>query len=826
MMFHLSPLLNLEEYFLSIRERGTSKVYSYRISGYHPEMEAFLEKYLLEAQQKGLVLEQRLPNPTPPQLSYYQEMMGTDFLFSLSFLEQSLGKWLPRLSPQQKQIISSAIFSTLEDLQKQGKNLNILKNITIKFFCWMYYRLEPVLRRLGKEEVPKILYQGAVSDYELRLFSVLQKAGCDLVFLQLEGEGNYGSLDPTNLCSMPFLSPSLIPFPSEFSIAYLREKQGKQQKLQRLYQVLGDIPLEIGSNEKIQGTLLEGVLVPPINRQNVSEPSVAVPEAPQVSFATPSLTWTGSNTTGLNLTGSSSGIGQPSGTASPSVVGQGSGMGQASPRNGAVATAYPIFGMILGVEQKSEYPVKLYETYLSLTQSGREVLILHGIPVPTPEEIGKIQKGQYPETHGLLQDLSKKISFPQKPIVEKLMRKAFLDTLLASESFLQEPIHRQVNQCVYLLAWLDRYGQVLFPRWEMGDISCCFYMPGQGVPKIEPLFLRLLSHLPVDVLVLAPSAQEPLWQDGEMVLETYGDTLVMEKFPQENPHIGTVAYHAEREMNSMLEDSSGIYTQHQFAKASTITLKTMYEEIAILWRQETRFRPNFLQQGGEVHMPLLFAKLSGVPEGNVSGYWQGVRELLGEETVIIPQAPWFPTGMSIPFLDVVTGLYQGTQLHRDKIKAHKFYGYGFFREEVQEHILDKIQWMLSQSLLKGMEDMGIRHRFVALGLTLPMDILRMIQTFDFTKVPPKICYIQHSEQMPTREDAMVLALLHALGFDVLLFVPTGYLGVEQYYEKQWMEEHQIGPYHYDLQVPSLTPVKKGWLEQSQTLASKLFRGKK
>lgn len=771
MMFHLSPLLTLEEYFLTLSQRESPKVFGYRVSGYHPDMARFLEKYLVEAQQKGLVLEQRLPNPTPSQLNYYQEMMGNEFTFSSVFLAQALGRWLPRLTPHQREIISSAMFATLQELAQQGKNVNILKNITVKFFCWMYYRLEPVLRQLGKEDMPKILYQGAVSDYELRLFSVLQKAGCDIVFLQLEGDGAYSTLDPENRCSLPFLSPSLVAFPSDFSISYLRKQQGKAQKLQRVYQSVGEVPLEICTNKGNQGKLLESVLVPPKDRGNLS--------------GTGNLLGTGSAT-------------------------------------GSVAPSYPVYGMMIGVAQKSEYAGTLYESYLSLTQSGREVLILQGIPSPTPEEISNIQKGQYQETLGMLQDLGKKISFPQKPVMEKLLRKAFLDTLLSSETFLGEPIHRQVNQSVYLMVWMLRYAPMLFSKWEMGEISCCFYMEGQGRHKLEPMFLRLLSQLPVDVVILAPSTLEPLWADTTLVVETYVETLDIPQFPQENPRIGTVAYHAERDMNHMLEESSGIYTSHQFARASTITLKTMYEEIGILWRQENRYRPNFLQQGGEVHMPLLFAKVSGVPEGKVSAYWQGVRELMGEETVIIPEAPWFPSGRSIPILDVVTGLYQGTVLHRDKIKGHTLYGYGFFREEVQSHILDKIEWLLSQSFLKGMDQLGHRHRLVALGLSLPLDLLRMIQGFDFTKVPPKVCYIQRGETMPTREDAMVLALLHAIGFDVLFFVPTGYLGVEQFYASGVMEEYQVGQYLYDLEVPSLHPVKKGWVEQ----ATKLFRGKK
>lgn len=756
-MFQLSHLSSLEEYFLPMTQRGNHKVYSYRISAYHPEMETFLGKYLLVAQQKGLVQEQRLPNPSPAQLNYYQEILGGDFTLSLPFLEQSLRRWLPRLHPHQGEIIASAIFHTLEELGQQGKNLNILKNIYVKFLCWMYYRLEPVLRQLGKEDIPKIFYQGAVSDYELRLFSVLLKAGCDLVFLQLEGEQQYASLDPENRCSLPFLSPSLIPFPTGFSIAYLREKQTQNNKLARLYQNIGTLPFQVHTNQWQQNKLLEDILIPPQQR-------------------------------------------------------------------GEADQSYPLYGMILGVQDKVEYPTTLYQTYLSLTQSGRDVLLLQGLPVPSPDEIQKIQKGQYQETFHLLQDMSKNISFPEKPPLEKRMKKAFLDLLLGSQEFLSQPIHRQINQCVYLLVWLQRYQHSLFQHWQTGDISCCFFLKDDtALPKYGTLFFRLCANLPVDLLILSPSNTEAPWEDPLLLMESYADTLVLSQFPKENPQVGTVAYHAQQEITEILQQESGIYSQRQFQKAKAITLKTMYEEISILWRQDCQYRPNFFSTGEEVHIPVIFGKISGVPQGNVPAYWTNLRELLGADTILIPQAPWYFSKQSLPFLDVVTGLYDSTGLHREKIKAQSHYSYGFFREEVQEHILDTIALFLSLSPLKSMTQQGTSHLVVALGLSLPLDLLRLIQTFDFTKVPPKICYIQAKEQMPTIEDAIQLALLHLLGFDVLVFVPTGYLSLEQYYQIPLMEEHQVGTYLYDLEVPSLEPMKKGFLQQT---ASKLFQRKK
>ena len=81
---------------------------------------------------------------------------------------------------QRKQVAGS-IYDVLAGLQKAGKNENMLKNAYIKFMCWLYYKFERIVNRLGEEKLPKILYEGTVSIYELLLLSVISGAGADVV---------------------------------------------------------------------------------------------------------------------------------------------------------------------------------------------------------------------------------------------------------------------------------------------------------------------------------------------------------------------------------------------------------------------------------------------------------------------------------------------------------------------------------------------------------------------------------------------------------------------------------------------------------------------
>ena len=76
-------------------------------------------------------------------------------------------------------------------------------------------------------------------------------------------------------------------------------------------------------------------------------------------------------------------------------------------------------------------------------------------------------------------------------------------------------------------------------------------------------------------------------------------------------------------------------------------------------------------------------------------------------------------------------------------------------------------------------------------------------------------FVITGEKILSLEDTITVAFLNMVGFDIVFFVPTGYQSIEKYFNKKTFEEHQIGEYVYDLQVPDLKapPTKSGgsWL---------------
>ena len=315
------------------------------------------------------------------------------------------------------------------------------------------------------------------------------------------------------------------------------------------------------------------------------------------------------------------------------------------------------------------------------------------------------------------------------------------------------------------------------------------------------------AGLPVDVLILLPnlSAEKCCLTDKLLYEQNCVESLDVKKFPAENTQLqmATLAYHAERELDTLMYHDSGIYRNRQYSKANAVTLKTMYEEIAILWKEELKYRPNFSTVDDVVNMPVLFAKVSGVKDSDLEQYWGSIKQLLTPDTFLITQAPYISSDSYNEMKSYSTEFLKRGVLQRNVIKNHPSFRYGFLRDEIQDHILDKLQLLIDSRMIKGTFENGTEYTIVATIMNMNMDLVRKIQSFDFTKTNPKLIYINSGERMISLEDSIIVAFLNLVGFDVVFFVPTGYQSVEKHFNTVTMEEHQIGDYVYDLNVPDL-----------------------
>lgn len=459
------------------------------------------------------------------------------------------------------------------------------------------------------------------------------------------------------------------------------------------------------------------------------------------------------------------------------------------------AKIFTLYGRINGVEDKNAYLGRLYNMYLRLGER-RLTVIDEGIKPPSNEEIAAVRRGNYSDVFSLIRDLSKNIVHSSGEL-QSLMRRAFGEVML--EYFInKKDLRRALAKAVYLLCWLKRYQFDLFSGWKPPATAVLIFMGGCRDGK-ESLFLKLISRLPADVLILAPDLEKKCsLRDSRLYERNYVNSFSVQKFPREEAalQMGTVAFYAERELDDMLYNDTGLYRRGQFIKANSLRLRSTYEEIALLWKEEVKYRPNFSASGGTVVIPVIAAKISGVKDKDVKGYWDSIYDLITEDTVITVN-----TSVITERAEPVNAVDRNGRLMTREIKQSSGYRYGFLSEERQDYILDKIKLLLEISPLSPLET-------AAVGLSLSSEILRIIQKFDFTEKNPKLIYINTTEAVITPEDSLMTALLGLLGFDVLYFLPTGYRSAESFLKPGSVEEHKIGEYMFDLRVPNLRNYRK------------------
>lgn len=730
---------NTDDYFKKYSERSPKGIYFYRVTSYSIKIEDFLFKYLEQVKICGVYIKNNIQNPTQERINYFIEMTGKNFIMDKAFMEKTMKKWIPQLSEIQITIIIESLFEELKLLEKEGKNINILKNTYVKYMCWFYYRFQSVLKALGKDNVPKILFDGNASNHELKMLNILAKAGCDIILLQTAEDIN---LDRSSALSYIIPNDNPQPFPKDFSVTALEIKKYSHP------------------NEKKQIKIAQ----------------------PQGIMST--NTWI---TAGYIFEDS---------------------LKSSNMRGSKDNYYYNMFVKMTGVEDKNNFMNELFKWKLKLSSSEREVLIIEdGIHNPDGLEVQQIKKKLHQNSIELINELSNNISFKQNSELELLLKKAFIELMTENKD---ERLQKLSNSGVILLCWINRYISVLFKKIDLKKYPVFIYY-GSCKNENEKLFIRLLARIPVDVIIFCPDKTLECSINDKLLFEEINEfSIPLGKFPKklENINFGTTAYNAERDLDSLLYQDSGLFRQNQFKNAIPVTLKTTYEEIGILWNQEAKYRQNFEILTDRVMVPVICSKICGVPNKDKNNYWKIIEQFLQLEGIFIKNLPYINEKNKKTLGQSVVSFIKNKKIQVETIKKHPSYNYKFIRDEMQNYIFEKAQQLLDSGIIPGTFSNGIEFTILDTILNLDIEILRLIQKYDFTKKIPKLVIIDTTEQIGSKEDGIITAFLKFLGFDILLFVPTGYQSVDGHFEKNIFVKHQIGEYLYDMKIPVYDKEKK------------------
>lgn len=755
----------LNEIFKPSRDRPNC-TYMYRIVTMHDSINSFLVTYKTEALKTKSVFESHIPNPGPADFTKYTTVIDTEFKLEKQSILKDLRKWIPGTNGLALTNLTESIYQELLDLKNAGKNESALKTAYIKMMCWIKQFFSTALAAVGNTN-PKILFEINPTVHELAILSVLSKAGCDVILFIKEGESDYLKIDP-------------------------------QSKKSKVFHITGETA--ISSNYKISPNTNQSQVVPQVSSQRSTNQSVQRPSVSSVQ------------STQVQRPVTTNFVQRPVNLKVCTNTWLSNGSFEEVKKLDRGSDICNVFVQYNGVWSRSTYLNDLYQFYNTLKSTNRQFAILDTtIELPRPDETNQVKRQQYSNAQQMINDLASQIRYDFSSDLQALMTKAFCDIML-EESQSETALNKIINKAVFLICWLRRYQSQILVSWKKSNISCFIYLGGCKTEN-EVLFMRLLSKLPIDVIILNPENKSCITPKDILIVDG-NDSIKLDKYPTDPSQfrVGTVAYHAERDLDTLLYQDSGMYRNRQYVKANALTLSTMYEEIDILWKQELKFRPGF-STGDTVTVPVLFAKVSGVKDGNIKNYWSSIGNLITQDTVVVTSSPYIRIDDSKKQLARLFLTRNGVD--RDRIKSHNSFQYSYLRDDTLDYMFDKLDLLLKNKTIKDTYSNGIEYDIIATALNLPKNIVRLIQAFDFTKTNPKMIYILTDETVASLEDAILVSYLNLIGFDIVFFVPTGYQSIEKYLDIP-VEEHQIGSYVYDTKVPMKIT------QQSQTETKKPF----
>lgn len=470
-------------------------------------------------------------------------------------------------------------------------------------------------------------------------------------------------------------------------------------------------------------------------------------------------------------------------------------------REGGVIPVY--FAALIGYDEEAVYNNMLLKFKEGFAGSKKQLIFIEKpLDNPTAEEIKQLGTVSRNSTAEMIDELALLIKLNGDPtrtaLAQTELRKMLGELYTGNQTVV-------FNYGSKLISWLYRCTQARKYAVQYADIPVVLYYG--DISQSELYFLHFMSRCGFDVIYITPNKQllditVDKNLDNRMQIFQLPQSKESGSYPSKavKMKVATVAYSAERELDTMLYGGdAGIFRDFQFPNSQTVTLKTTLEEIGILWKQEARFRQGFETSGNLVTVPNIFAKISGVKDGNAAAYWEEIRDRLTPETILRVKTMDQQQSAN-PDLSAYRSFYRNGKIDTERLKASSLNRYSYLPDRIQDMLLFKLQEAADSGFLKLSGD-ELMCSVMHFGMNLDKEFMKLLQSFDFTKQLPKLMWIDAVEQTFTLEECIQLVLCNLIGFDILIYTPTGYKNLETFVSADAFEEHTLNEFLYNMEVP-------------------------
>ena len=424
-----------------------------------------------------------------------------------------------------------------------------------------------------------------------------------------------------------------------------------------------------------------------------------------------------------------------------------------------------IFCEIKGTNCIANYAEDLFKLRRSLS----DCIVINGkIPNPTVDEGRK-------EVKGIV-----------KPVLQRFLREKRITG----------------NDAKVLKALCCRY----FSQVSKEKVGTLLYY-GSITEKKEIQLLDFAKELPIDVIILNHAKEESYDFKGDFMVIEEEFASPLAQFPEEV--LATGAASVEKTLDQVLYGDENFSRPNQYSDVESIILNVTKEDVTGLWSEEIKMRTGYGIENGKVIVPTLYAQITGLGNFSKRSYIDFVSDLTQNSMCFVTEA----LEISPIKLKGDSSLKTMSDKHFNKKFAEKVLSMtplSILSQEKQNLLVEKANEMIKKYKFNSIWDV---LTFAGILFAIPEALAQLIHVWDLTKVNPKIVMVLTGTRKLESKEEVMLQYLHAIGFDVLLFVPTGYGLVTEDLLRSGLQKIDLSNYNFSIQYSEIVSNRKGLLNR-------------
>lgn len=330
---------------------------------------------------------------------------------------------------------------------------------------------------------------------------------------------------------------------------------------------------------------------------------------------------------------------------------------------------------------------------------------------------------------------------------------------------------------------------------------------GSITEKKEIQLLDFAKELPIDVIILNHAKEESYDFKGDFMVIEEEFASPLAQFPEEV--LATGAASVEKTLDQVLYGDENFSRPNQYSDVESIILNVTKEDVTGLWSEEIKMRTGYGIENGKVIVPTLYAQITGLGNFSKRSYIDFVSDLTQNSMCFVTEA----LEISPIKLKGDSSLKTMSDKHFNKKFAEKVLSMtplSILSQEKQNLLVEKANEMIKKYKFNSIWDV---LTFAGILFAIPEALAQLIHVWDLTKVNPKIVMMLTGTRKLESKEEVMLQYLHAIGFDVLLFVPTGYGLVTEDLLRSGLQKIDLSNYNFSIQYSEIVSNRKGLLNR-------------